>query len=142
MQVSTIKYNIFLLLYLETNYTYQYVVICLLDYFSFRYGSPGSIISDQGREFVNSLNKELLILTNTTHKIASAYHPQTNGLIERYNQMLQRSLLKLVNDKQDNWNVFLDGVLFAYRTAVHKSTGITPFEVMFCRYASCLQLAQ
>ena len=30
--------------------------------------------------------------------------------------------------------MLIDGVLFAYRTAVHKSTGLTPYEVMFCRF--------
>ena len=83
-------------------------------------------------EFVNHLNEELFHLTKIHHKISSAYHPQTNGLVERYNQIIQRSLLKLVNDKQDNWDILLDGVMLAYRTAVHKSTGITPFEMMFC----------
>ena len=67
------------------------------------------------------------------HKISSAYHPQTNGLIERYNQTLQRSLVKLVNKEQDNWDIYLERVLFAYRTSIHKSTGDSPFEIMFDR---------
>ena len=98
-----------------------------------RYGAPKIIISDQGREFVNTVCKKLFKLTNVHHNISSAYHPQTNGLIERYNQTLQRSLIKLVNAEQDNWDNFLDGVLFAYRTAIHKSSGLTPFEVMYGR---------
>ena len=77
--------------------------------------------------------KRLFILTGIRHKIASAYHPQCNGLVERYNQTIQRSLIKLVSEKQNNWDMFLDGVLFAYRTSVHKSTAVTPFELMFCR---------
>ena len=77
--------------------------------------------------------KNLTSVTKIHHKISSAYHPQTNGLVERYNQTIQQSLLKLVNDKQDNWDTFLDGVMLAYRTVVHKPTGITPFEMMFCR---------
>ena len=54
--------------------------------------------------------------------------------MERYNATLQRSLIKLVNDNQIDWDVHLDGVLFAYRTLAHKSTGLTPFEMMFGRY--------
>ena len=82
---------------------------------------------------MNSVCKKLFKLTKVRHKISSAYHPQTNGLIERYNQTLQRSLVKLVNKEQDNWDIFLEGVLFAYRTSAHKSTGVPPFEIMFGR---------
>eukprot|EP00731_Ephydatia_muelleri_P013042 Em0007g352a len=103
--------------------------------FGTRFGAPKVIISDQGREFVNSVCKKLFKLTKVRHKISSAYHPQTNGLIERYNQTLQRSLVKLVNKEQDNWDIFLEGVLFAYRTSAHKSTGVPPFEIMLGRRA-------
>ena len=92
------------------------------------------VISDQGREFVNQVNQHLFSLTKTKHRISSAYHPQTNGLVERYNQTLQRSLIKMVNQQQTDWDDFLDGVLFAYRTSVQKSTKTTPFELMYCRF--------
>ena len=83
----------------------------------YRHGCCSVIISDQGREFVNAVNKRLFAMTNTDHRISSAYHPQTNGLVERFNQTLQRSLLKVVNENQTDWDEKLDGVLFAYRTA-------------------------
>ena len=82
---------------------------------------------------MNSVCKKLFKLTKVNHQISSAYHPQTNGLIERYNQTLQQSLVKLVNKEQDNWDIYLEGVLFAYRTSIHKSTGVSPFEIMFGR---------
>ncbi len=44
-----------------------------------RMGCPEVIITDQGREFVNSLSAQLYQITNTQHRITSAYHPQTNG---------------------------------------------------------------
>ena len=72
--------------------------------------------------------------TKTEHRISSAYHPQTNGLVERFNQTLQRSLVKLVNDNQTDWDEKIDEVLFAYRVAPHKSTKVSPFELMYCRY--------
>ena len=91
------------------------------------------LISDQGREFVNEVNDELLHLTGTDHRIAPAYHPQTNGLIERFNQTLQVSLVKLINNSQNDWDEHLPAVLFAYRTSVHKATKLSPFEMMYCR---------
>lgn len=79
-----------------------------------RYGCTKVIISDQGREFVNQVSQKLFKMTKTEHRISSAYHPQTNGLVERFNQTVQRSLIKLVNNNQTNWDEKLDGVLFAY----------------------------
>ena len=76
------------------------------------------VLSDQGREFVNQVSKDLFSITNTEHRISSAYHPQTNGLPERFNQTLQRALMKLVNNSQNNWDEKLDGILFAYRTSL------------------------
>lgn len=72
-------------------------------------------------------------MTKTEHRISSAYHPQTNGLVERFNQTLQRSLVKFVKSNQTDWDEKLDGVLFAYRTSQQKSTSHTPFELMYCR---------
>ena len=98
-----------------------------------RYGCAKIVISDQGRELVNQVNRHLFTLTKTEHRISSAYHPQTNGLVERFNQTLQRSLIKVVNSNQTDWDEKLDGVLFAYRTSQQKSSKVTPFELMYCR---------
>ena len=57
------------------------------------------MISDRGREFVNRVSQELFATTNTKHKISTAYHPQTNGLVDRFTQ---RALLKLVKKEQDD----------------------------------------
>lgn len=69
----------------------------------------------------------------TDHRVTSAYHPQSNGLVERLNQTLQNVLLKLVNDHQNNWDDLLHPALFAIRTSRQKSTKYTPFELMFNR---------
>ena len=71
-------------------------------------------------------------LTKTEDRISSAYQPQTNGPVERFNQTVQRSLVKLVNTNQTYWDEKLDGVLLAYRTAQQKSTQVSPFELMYC----------
>lgn len=74
-------------------------------------------------------------LTGTEHRVTSAYHPQSNGLTERFNQTLQTTLMKVVNDTQSDWDDHLPAVLFAYRTSIQKTTKLTPFEMMYCRYA-------
>ena len=103
------------------------------NHYTCRFSCCEVIISDQGREFVNKVKEELLQLTGTEHRVTSAYHPQSNGLTERFNQTLQTALIKVVNDTQDDWDEHLSSVLFAYRTAQQKATKLSPFEVMFCR---------
>ena len=105
---------------------FLYSLIC-------RHEVPRRIQSDQGREFVNSLNNQLFTLTGVQHIISTSYHPQTNGLNERFNQTLQRALLKMVEENQNEWDKFLDSVLFAYRTSKQSSTKFSPFFFMYGR---------
>ena len=98
-----------------------------------RHGIPKRIQSDQGREFVNSLNDHLFKSTGVHHIISSAYHPQTNGLDERFNQTLQRALLKMIDENQSDWDKYLDSVLFAYRTSKQASTKFSPFFLLYGR---------
>ncbi len=60
---------------------------------------------------------------------------QTNGLTERFNQTICRSLSKLVNETHNDWDTKLDTILFAYRVSKHRSTGYSPFFMMFHREA-------
>lgn len=54
-------------------------------------------------------------MTGVDHRISAAYHPQTNGLVERFNQTLVNSLTKLAGEKTDEWDQYIDAILFAYR---------------------------
>ena len=100
-----------------------------------RHGCPQEIVSDQVREFCNKLVDALKDLTGFKHKITSAYHPQSNGLDERFNQTLKYQLQKLVNEHQDDWDELVNNVLFAYRTSRHDSTKSSPFLLMYGREA-------
>ena len=79
-------------------------------------------ISDQGREFVNEVNQRLFDRVGVEHRISSAYHPQTNGLDERMNQTVTKALIKYVDTEEDDWDEYLDAILFSYRTSIHAST--------------------
>lgn len=59
------------------------------------HGCPKFEISDQGREFCNHLCEELFKMTGTRHRVTSPYHPQANGLVERFNRTIKNSLLKV-----------------------------------------------
>jgi len=102
-----------------------------------RHGAPKELLSDQGREFVNALVAQICELFATKHKTTTPYHPQTNGLTERFNQTLIKALGKLTQQHKDTpWDELLSSVLFAYRTAVHSTTGYTPIYLMCGREAT------
>ena len=70
---------------------------------------------------------------NVRHNVTSPYHPQSNGQVERWNQTLQNSLRKRINQQQNNWDEFLDEILFAYRTSIQDSSKYSPFYLMYGR---------
>ena len=107
---------------------FLYTTVC-------RLGCMDTLISDRGKEFVNSVVDHLLEHMSTGHQISSAYHPQTNGQRERDNRTLKEAIAKLVNDECNNWDTLIPGVLLPYHASEHASTKISPFEVMYGRMA-------
>ncbi len=102
--------------------------------FVWRWGAPERLLSDQGREFVAKVNADLCKKLGIARSVTSAYHPRTNGLDEHTNQTLRIRLSKLVNDHQNDWNEYLDGVAYSIRTQKQASTKYTPFFLMFGRH--------
>ncbi len=97
------------------------------------HGWPEIIISDQGREFVNSLTHSLYERTCIEHRISSPYHPQTNGLDERTNQTLVGTLLKLSSSK-DEWDLHIQPALYAHRISQQDPSRFSRFYLMYNRH--------
>jgi hypothetical protein len=99
-----------------------------------RHGCPSIILSDQGSHFRNRVIDELLAAVSTKHHCSTPYHPQTNGLVERFNKTLCSSIAKLVDNVTD-WDLLIPPILFAYRTAKQATTKETPFYLVYGRQA-------
>ena len=98
-----------------------------------RYGVPSGLHSDQGANLCSSVIYSLCDLLGIATTRTSAYHPEGNGQVERFNRTLQSILAKTVDTNQDTWDSQLPKALFAYRTAVHETTDFTPFYLTFAR---------
>ena len=98
-----------------------------------RHGVPSEVLSDRGQAFLSGLMKEVALLLGF-HKInTTAYHPQTDGLVERYNRTLTAMLAKTVEKGGAEWDEKLPYVLFAYRAAQQSSTKESPFYLVYGR---------
>ncbi|XP_028230465.1 uncharacterized protein LOC114410724 [Glycine soja] len=91
-----------------------------------RFGVPQILISDGGSHFCNTQLQKVLGQYHVNHRVASPYHPQTNGQVEVSNRDLKKILEKIVASTRKDWSAKLEDALWAYRTP----TGLSPFQLV------------
>lgn len=112
---------------------FKNIVQSLLQVFS-QVDFPNEVISDQGTPFVSLILKELCKLCKINKIVTSVYHPQTDGLVERFNKILKQMLKKVMQADGKDWDKFLPYLLFAFREMPQSSTGFSPFELLYGRH--------
>ena len=100
-----------------------------------RFGVPDILHTDQGRNFESVLMKETCQLLEVQKTRTSPYHPQSDGLIERFNHTLLNMLSIAAAKNERDWDLHVPLLMVAYRTIMQVSTGCTPFYLMFGREA-------
>jgi len=105
----------------------------LVEHIISHHGVPAELLSDRGANFLSGLLQEVCSLMGIHRLNTTAYHPQTDGLVERFNRTLTDMLAKTVTRDGADWDDQLPYVLFAYRAAAQESTRESPFFLLYGR---------
>ena len=103
------------------------VVKQLLAFFT-KFGLPKEIQSDRGANFTSHLFQQSMRELGVTPVLSSAYHPQSQGVLERYHQALKSMLRKFCEETGKDWDLGVPFVLFAVREIPNESLGFSPNE--------------
>jgi hypothetical protein len=99
-----------------------------------RFGCPLEVVSDNGHSF-NGKFKTCMTQWGIHNLRVAPYHPQSNGLVERCIQTIKRALSGMTGTKPHTWDKMLGWVLLTYRHSQQKSTGFSPYFLLFGREA-------
>nr|GEV67776.1 reverse transcriptase domain-containing protein [Tanacetum cinerariifolium] len=107
------------------------VVVKFLKSLFARFRTPRAIISDRGTYFCNEQFAKVMLKYGVTHRLSTAYHPQTSGQVEVSNQGLKRILERTVGEPRASWSEKLEDALWAFRTAYKTPIRCTPYKFVY-----------
>jgi len=96
-----------------------------------RFGAPEVVLSDQGSNFLSELFRNTCKLLRIKKINTTAFHPESNGGLERGHRVLVEYLRHYVAEDQKDWDDWVPYATFVYNTTTHRATGYTPFELLF-----------
>lgn len=92
-----------------------------------RWGVPRTLLTDNGPQFTSRIMKSLCEQFGIRKAFASPYNPRGNSIVESYMRSLKSTIKMCIEVFSDEWDAVLPAAAFAYRTAIHISTGYSPF---------------
>lgn len=105
----------------------------LLDEMFCRFGLPEKLHSDQGRQFEGEVVTHLCRLLGIEKSRTTPYHPQSDGLVERFNRTLLSMLATCAEHNPTDWDCYLSKLCMAYNSSLQHTTGYSPYVLMFGR---------
>jgi transposase InsO family protein len=106
----------------------------LLQHFIYRFGIPRRLHSDQGGSFEAKIIKQLCEAHGIKKSRTTPYHPESDGITERFNSTLLNMLRTLDNSSKADWKSHVQRLVHAYNCTPHKSTSYSPYFLMFGRH--------
>ncbi|GKA14199.1 reverse transcriptase domain-containing protein [Tanacetum coccineum] len=100
----------------------KYILVAV-DYLS-KWVEAKALLKNDARVFA-----KVMLKYGVTHRLSTAYHPQTSGQVEVSNRGLKRILERTIGENRASWSDKLDDALWAFRTAYKTSIGCTPYKL-------------
>lgn len=91
------------------------------------------LMTEKGLQFVSKFFAAVTARLGTRHLMTTAYRPQTNGQVERFNRTVVARLRHFVTEHQTNWDQYVQLLTHEYNDQVHRPTGTTPFSFVLSR---------
>ena len=95
------------------------------------FGVPEALLSDRGTKLMSTLMHDICKKLGIRKLNTTAYHPECDGMVERFNHTLKTALRKHAATYGPQWDKYLSGILFSYRNIPHDSTGEKPSYLLF-----------
>ena len=114
------------------NITAKTVLQHLLKVFT-TYGFPKEIQCDQGTNFTSKIFQNTMVELSIKQSFSSAYHPESQGALERHHQTLKALLKKFCIESESDWDEGIDFLLFVIREVPCQSLAVSPFEMLYGR---------
>jgi hypothetical protein len=92
-------------------------------------GLPEVIVSDRDPRFTSDMWQTIWQECGTKLSLSSSFHPQSDGLTEQHNRVIQQMLRNYVKASGKDWDQHLTALEIAYNSSRHSSTGFTPYEL-------------
>ena len=100
---------------------------------------PKSVHSDQESNFMSGIFQQVMHELGIKQYRSSAYHPKSQGALERFHQTLKNMIRSYCFDTEKDWGEGIHLLLFAARESVQESLGFSPFELVFGHFFVDLQ---
>lgn len=113
------------------NTTAQTIAEAFVDNFICRFGTPETLLTDRGSNFISHLFSNVCKILRIKRELTSPYHPQTDGLVERFNKTFAQIMSHYIDEYHSDWDLWIQKAVFAYNTSVQESTLETPFYLMY-----------
>lgn len=88
-------------------------------------------LSDNGSHFADDVLERFLALIKVHYCFTTPYYPQGNGMVEKMNEIITKTIKKLAINQPENWDFHLPAVLYSYQTRAHEKIHISPFVLLY-----------